>query len=190
MTASPVTRAAEGWDRRAFTVAEVSAMERAGILDDEVGYELWEGEIVPMSPKKNRHEIWKRELNRRLQRGLPDHLIAAVEPSLYLSDITFLEPDILIHETRLAPEDVRGADVLLAIEIADSTLAKDLGPKARLYARHGVRVYWVLDAAGRRALAHTQPGPEGYGCVQEFDVDAVLTLPFEPPLEIRLADLD
>jgi Uma2 family endonuclease len=126
-------------------------MERAGILDDEVGYELWEGEIVPMSPKKNRHEIWKRQVDRWLQRGLPDAFAVAVEPSLYLSDVTFLEPDILIHDTRLAPEDVRGADVLLAIEISDSSILRDLGPKARLYARHGVRVYWVLArrAAGR-----------------------------------------
>jgi Uma2 family endonuclease len=189
MNAPLVTRAAEGWDRRAFTVAEVSAMERAGILDDEVGYELWEGEIVPMSPKKNRHEIWKRQVDRWLQRGLPEAFAVAVEPSLYLSDISFLEPDILIHKAQLLPEDVRGPDVLLAIEVSDSTLAKDLGPKARLYARHGVPAYWVLDAEGRRALVHTEPGVDGYAHVLELGAMAVLRLPFEPALEIRLADL-
>jgi Uma2 family endonuclease len=189
MNAPHVTRAAEGFDRRAFTVEDVWAMERAGILDDEVGYELWEGEIVPMSPKKNRHEIWKRNLNRLLQRGLPDHLIAAVEPSLFLSKITFLEPDVLIHAASLLPEDVRGADVLLAIEVSDSTIKRDLGPKARLYARHGVRHYWVLDAEGRRALVHTDPGAEGYANLEEFGANAILTLPFEPALTIRLADL-
>ena len=189
MNAPLVTRAAEGWDRRAFTVAEIFAMERAGILDDEGGYELWEGEIVPMSPKKNRHEIWKREVDRWLQRGLPDSFAVAVEPSLYLSDITFLESDILIHETRLAPEDVRGPDVLLAIEVSDSTIARDLGPKARLYARHGVGVYWVLDADGRGALIQTEPGPDGYGRIEARAADAVLTLPFQPALTIRLADL-
>lgn len=189
MNAPLVTRAAEGWDRRAFTVEEVCAMERAGILDDEVGYELWEGEIVPMNAKKNRHEIWKRNLNRLLQRRLPDDVMAAVEPSLYLSKVTFLEPDILIHAASFLPEDVRGADVLLAIEVSDSTIQRDLGPKARLYAQHGVRHYWVLDAEGRRALIHTEPSPDGYGRIQEFDADAVLSLPFQPELEIRLADL-
>jgi len=168
-------------------------MERAGILHDEVGYELWEGEIVPMSPKKNRHEIWKRKVDRWLQRGLPDTLAVAVEPSLYLSDLTFLEPDILIHDARILPEDVRGPDVLLAIEISDSSILRDLGPKARLYARHGLRVYWVLDAEGRRAVVHTEPGPDGYGRIQDFGQDfgaeAILTLPFEPALKIRLADL-
>jgi Uma2 family endonuclease len=185
MNAPPVTRAAEGWDRRAFTVEEIFAMERAGILDDEAGYELWEGEIVPISPKKNRHEIWKRNLDRLLQRGLPDEIAVAVEPS----KTTVLEPDILIHPAALLPEDVRGPDVLLAIEISDSTLSRDLGPKARLYARHGVRAYWVLDADRRRALLHAEPGPEGYLRIEELGEDAELTLPFEPALTFLLSDL-
>jgi Uma2 family endonuclease len=184
-----VTRAAEGWDRRAFTVAEVMAMQDAGIIDDEAGCELWEGELVPMNAKHNRHEIWKSRLNRFLQRGLPDDLNAAVEPSLYLSDLTFVEPDILIHAGAILPEDVRGPDALLVVEISDSTLAKDLGPKARLYARHGVGCYWVLDADARRALIHTEPGPDGFGRIEEIGLEGVLVLPFEPALTLRLEDL-
>jgi Uma2 family endonuclease len=184
-----VTRAAEGWDRRAFTVAEVWAMQDAGVLHDEAAFELWEGELVPMNAKHNRHEIWKSRLNRTLQRGLPDDLNAAVEPSFYLSDVTFVEPDILIHSGAIAPEDVRGPDALLVIEISDSTLAKDLGPKARLYARHGVDCYWVLDAEARRALIHTEPGPDGFRNVEEIGRDGILVLPFEPALTLRLEDL-
>ncbi len=75
------------------------------------------------------------------------------------------------------------------IEISDSTLAKDLGPKARLYARHGVACYWVLDADARRALIHTEPGSDGFGRIEEVGRKAVLTLPFEPALSLRLEDL-
>lgn len=189
MNAPGVTRAAEGWDRRAFTVAEVLTMQDAGILDEGAGFELWEGELVPTNAKHNRHEIWKSRLNRFLQRGLPDDLNAAVEPSLYLSDVTFLEPDILIHAGALLPEDVRGPDALLVIEISGSTLAKDLGPKARPYARHGVRRYWVLDADARRALIHTEPGPDGFERIEEIGREGVLVLPFEPALTLRLEDL-
>jgi Uma2 family endonuclease len=189
MNAPLVTRAAEGWDRRGFTVADVFAMEAAGILDDESGVELWEGELVPMNAKNNRHEIWKRRLDRFLQRGLPDDLDVAVEPSLYLSDITFLEPDILIHSSAILPEDVRGPDAMLVIEVADSSLAKDMGPKARLYARHGVGHYWVLDAEARRALIHTEPGPDGFGRIEEVGREGVLTLPFAPALTLRLEHL-
>ena len=118
------TRAAEGYDRRAFTVEDVRAMVRAGVMEEDESVELWEGELVPdMSSKNNRHELWKRHLNRWLVRGLPDEIAIAVEPSLYLSDITFLEPDILIHAESLLPEDVRGGDVLLVIEVSDTTLA-------------------------------------------------------------------
>ena len=189
MNAPLVTRAGEGWDRRGFTVAEIWTIQEAGLFDEESPFELWEGELVVMDAKNNRHEIWKRRINRWLQRGLPDHIDAAIEPSIYLSDITFLEPDILIHAGSILPEDVRGPDVLLAIEISDTALAKDLNPKARLYAKHGVRHYWVLDAENRRAFVHTDPGPEGYGARIELDRDGVLTLPFEPALTIRLEEL-
>jgi Uma2 family endonuclease len=184
-----LTRAAEGWDRRAFTVAEVMSMRDVGILDDEAGFELWEGELVPTKAKHNRHEIWKRRIDRFLQRGLPDTLDVAIAPSLYLSEMTFLEPDILIHSAAILPEDVRGPDALLVIEISDSTLAKDLGPKARLYARHGVGRYWVLDAEARRALIHTEPGPDGFARIEEIGREGVLVLPFEPALTLRLEDL-
>ena len=189
MNAPLVTRAAEGYDRRAFTVREIWAMQRAGVFDEDSPFELWEGDLVAMNSKNNRHELWKRRLDRILQRALPDALDVAIEPSLYLSDITFLEPDILIHAGNVLPEDVRGPDVLLVIEVADSSIAKDLKPKARLYAKHGVRHYWVLDAENRRAFLHTGPGPEGYAEIRELDDEGVLTLPFEPALVIRIADL-
>ncbi|HZZ37291.1 MAG TPA: Uma2 family endonuclease [Caulobacteraceae bacterium] len=189
MNAPLTTRAAEGYDRRAFTVEEIWAMQRAGLLDEESPFELWEGELVVMSPKQNRHEIWKRRLDRILQRGLPDELDVAVEPSLYLSDMTFLEPDLLVHPGAILPVDVRGPDVLLVIEVADSSIRKDLNPKARLYAKYGVRHYWVFDAENRRAHLLSEPAEGGYQSAQIVEADGEVTLPFEPALTIRLADL-
>jgi Uma2 family endonuclease len=189
MNAPLRTRAAEGIDRRAFTVAEVHAMVKAGIMDENEPVELWEGEFVPMNAKYNRHEIWKRRLIRILARALPDDIAVAVEPSLYLSDITFVEPDILMHADALMPEDVRGPDCLLVIEIADSSLAKDLNAKARLYAKYGVTHYWVLDPESRRAYRLSKPAGDAYGETVTVESDGEVTLPFEPALTIRLADL-
>jgi Uma2 family endonuclease len=56
---SYVTRAAEGIDRRRWTVAEIEAMVAAGILDEDERFELIDGDVVPMSPKGIRHEIVK-----------------------------------------------------------------------------------------------------------------------------------
>ena len=189
MNAPMRTRAAEGFDRRAFTVADVRAMIDAGIMDPDERVELWEGEFVPMNSKYNRHEIWKRRLNRILVRAFPDEIAIAVEPSLYLSDITFVEPDLLIHADALLPEDVRGPDVMLVIEIADSSINKDLRAKARIYAKYGVRHYWVLDPENRRAHLLSEPGENGYGATQVVETDGVITLPFEPAITIRLVDL-
>ncbi|MBX3483951.1 Uma2 family endonuclease [Phenylobacterium sp.] len=189
MNAPLITRAAEGYDRRAFTVAEVHAMVRAGIMDPDEPVELWEGEFVPMNAKHNRHELWKRRLTRKIVEGTPATIAVSIEPSVYLSDITFLEPDIVLYSETLLPEDVRGPDCLLVIEVSDSSLSKDLRGKARLYARYGVAHYWVLDAEGRRAWLMSEPVDDAYQAVQEVAGDGVVTLPFDPTLTIRLQDL-
>ena len=54
------------------------------------------------------------------------------------------------------------ADVLLLVEVADSSLAYDRGPKLALYARHGVPEVWVVDLVGRAVEICREPGPEGY----------------------------
>jgi Uma2 family endonuclease len=172
-----------------LTVAEILAMQRAGLFDDEPSFELWEGELVPINAKNNRHEIWKRKLARILIRAMPDEIAGAIEPSLYLSDMTFLEPDVLIHADHLLPEDVRGPDVMLVIEVADTSLQKDLNPKARLCARYGVRHYWVFDAENRRAHLLSDPTDGAYVTAHIVEADGSVTLPFEPALTIRLADL-
>ena len=62
------------------------------------------------------------------------HTMAA----LYLNERTFVEPDLCLYPRRILPEDVKGRDVLLAIEVAASSMPYDLGLKAQIYARHGV----------------------------------------------------
>ena len=66
-----VTRAAEGFDRRSFTVAEILRMQDAGIISEEENFELIEGEIVPMQAKSHAHELIKSALNIAIARALP-----------------------------------------------------------------------------------------------------------------------
>jgi Uma2 family endonuclease len=152
-----VTRAAEGFDRRAFTVAEILRMQEAGIISDDENFELIEGEIVPMQAKTHIHELIKSSLNIGLVRALPDHLWLGVESTMYLSDRTFVEPDLVVYPRGVKLEAVKGPDIILAIEVALTSLAYDRGLKAQLYARYGVRELWVIDAAARRAFIHTTP---------------------------------
>jgi hypothetical protein len=81
--------------------------------------------------------------------------------------VTFVEPDLVAYPKGLSLREARGADVLLAIEVADTSLDYDLGAKARLYALHGVAELWVVNARERTTAVHNRPGPEGWGDVEQ-----------------------
>ena len=154
-----LTRAADGFERRAFTFDDVKRMIDAGILDEDDRFELIEGEIVWMQAKNFPHERIKLALNRALSRALPDNLQLGVETTAYLASITFVDPDLTIFPM-MNTEEVRGPDILLAIEVADTSLAKDLKLKAGVYAKYGVRELWVIDA--RKLVTHVfRPPVEG-----------------------------
>jgi Uma2 family endonuclease len=95
-SAARVTSAAEGLPRRRFTVAEVEAMVAAGVMEEDERVELIGGELVPMSPKGNHHEVLKTALLRRWYRLAPDHLDLTPETTFRLSEDTYLEPDGII----------------------------------------------------------------------------------------------
>jgi Uma2 family endonuclease len=133
-----VTKGAEGLERRAFTVDEIWRMVETGIIAPEERFELIEGELVPMSPKGPVHETVKSALAIALAKALPETLWMGFETTLELSDMTFVEPDLGVYRKGLGLREVRGPDILLAVEVSDTSLAYDLGLKARLYALHGV----------------------------------------------------
>lgn len=185
------TRAADGLPRRSFTVAEIRQMVEAGIIAENENFELIDGEIVPMSPKGNQHEVIKAALNELLAVQKPGDLRLAIETSLYLDERTFVEPDLCLYPKRIMPEDVQGADVLLAIEVGASSMAYDRGLKARIYARHGVRELWVVDAASRVTWVHQRPDADGqWGSIEKFAPDATLAPAALPDVTVRMADLD
>ncbi|HEY1454237.1 MAG TPA: Uma2 family endonuclease [Roseiarcus sp.] len=183
-----VTRAAEGFDRRSFTVAEILRMQDAGIIPEEENFELIEGEIVPMQAKTHIHELIKSALNLGVARALPDRLWLGVETTIYLSANTFVEPDLVIYPRGIKLEEVKGSDILLAIEVATS-LAYDRGLKARLYARHGVNELWVIDAERRRTFVHRSPEPAGWRMIVECGPDEALTLPALTGFSVELGSI-
>jgi hypothetical protein len=87
----PVTRAAEGLPRRAFTIADVERMVEVGLISRDERLEIIGGEIVPMSPKGNRHEAIKSGLNLLWGRSCPEGYAFAPETGLRLDESTYLE---------------------------------------------------------------------------------------------------
>lgn len=168
------TQAADGMPRRPWTVAEIEAMVKAGIIDEDERFELIGGEVVPMPPKGGRHEMVKIELNRHFQRTVSDELRVAQETTLRLDEINFLEPDFCVFPKTIYPGDLRGYYVLLAIEVADTSLRYDLGRKLGVYAAFGIPEVWVIDALTLVTHVHRQLGPNGYA--DRFEAGSAETL--------------
>jgi Uma2 family endonuclease len=191
-----VTTAAEGFPRRAFTVEDIARMMEAGVIGEDEKFELIEGEIVMMASKGIAHERIKSALVIAVVRALPDHLTLGVEATLRLTDITMLEPDIAVFPKELFNKSVSGfaqldpGEAHLVIEVAASSIAYDKRLKARLYARHRVREYWVIDANQRVTWIHAGPSGDVWSSIVERGPRDALTTPALPGLSLRLDDID
>lgn len=159
---APVRSLAEGLPRRRFSVADVTRMVEVGLIGHDERLEILDGEIVPMAAKGNRHEAIKVALNMVWARACPDDFTIAQETGLTFSDWTYLEPDFIVFRRDVRKDDLKGSDVLLAVEVADSSLDYDLRRKPLIYASFGVPELWVIDAARRIVHRFAEPGAEGY----------------------------
>jgi Uma2 family endonuclease len=163
-----VTSAAEGLPRRRFTVAEVEAMVAAGVMEEDERVELIGGELVPMSPKGNHHEVVKTALLTRWYRARADEVLLTPETTFRLSEDTYLEPDVVIYPRTSGLRGLTGANVLLVVEIADSSLRYDIGRKAALYASFGIRELWVIDAVRLTTRVFREPAADDYRDLTDF----------------------
>lgn len=176
--------------RRLFTVDEVLSMQRAGVFEDDRKFELIEGELILTQSKLNRHELYKNHLTQAFYRLLPSEATAWVEPTLYLPPHNAPDPDIMVFPRGRSIEELKPEEVFLIVEVADTTLRTDLGAKASLYARFGVREYWVIDVRTPRLVVHRYPEGEGWKEIRSLTrTECIAPLAF-PSASIRLADLD
>jgi len=191
----PWTQAAEGFPRRAFTVEDVRRMIDAGIIGEDEKFELIEGEFVMMAAKSVAHENIKHALLLGLARTVPDGLYVGVESTLQLAEDILVEPDIAIISRDVYKADPKSfarpqaKDVLLLVEIAVSSMTYDRKVKARLYARHGIREFWVIDANKRVTWVHTAPQGDGWSSIVERGPSDALTTPALPGFSVSLDEL-
>jgi len=180
---------------RAFTVEDIRRMVDAGVLREDEKIELIEGEIFMMSPKGVAHENIKHALTLALARAAPEGFYVGVESTLQLADDILVEPDLAVisRDVYNAPArsfaQPRPADVLLLIEVAVSSMAYDRKVKAALYARYGIREFWVIDGDKRITWIHTGPSGDGWASIVERGSGDLLTTAALPGFSIRLADI-
>jgi Uma2 family endonuclease len=139
-------------------------MGEAGILGPADRVELIAGEIIDMSPIGVMHAAIVDVLSRHFGRWARESLFVRCQNPLRLDDLSEPEPDLTILRPRAdcyTMAHPAAADVLLVIEVADRSLAYDLGTKVPLYARHGIPEVWVIDAATRRTRVFRWPAGSG-----------------------------
>jgi Uma2 family endonuclease len=186
----PTTRAAEGLPRWSWSVSEIERLSAGGYFHEDDRFELVGGEIVPMSPKGRRHELIRGAVALRFSRGTPESVFIISEAQFNLAEDTYTVPDVLIHPAAIKTPDVSGKEALLVVEVAETSLTYDRGMKARLYAFHGVREYWVINAATLVTAVHTSPSATGYGEIKEIGPEGTLSPNLVPAFAISLATID
>ena len=131
-----------------FTLEEYHRLVKEGLLEEQPhSVELLDGRIVPMSPIGPRHYWIVNQLFRAFIRQENGRFETGQDCPLPIPDHDEPEPDILLYRPGAANEErqVQPADVLLVVEVAQSTRRRDLNKKVKLYRSAGIPEYWVVD---------------------------------------------
>jgi Uma2 family endonuclease len=170
----------ETWPRpHRLTVDEYYRMAEVGLLSPGDRTELIEGEIIDMPPIGPTHASVVVLLTKRLVRMAGDAVEVRAQQPVRFMPRSEPQPDfalVVAKPGRYRETHPIASDVLLLIEVSDSTLRFDLDVKARLYAKHGVREYWVVDLVHNRVWRHRRPKGQQYTEREEIET-GVLELP-------------
>jgi len=150
-----------------MSLEQYHSMIRMGILTDDDPVELLDGWLVEKMPKKPPHRVSTRLTRQALERIVPAgwHVDSQEPVTLGNSEP---EPDVAV--VRGEPRDYLEAhpgpgDLALLVEVADTTLQRDQGPKKRVYARARIPIYWIVNLPDNRLEVYSEP----YGSAEEAD---------------------
>jgi Uma2 family endonuclease len=178
--------------RRRLDVDQYHRMGEAGVLDEDERIELIDGELVEMAPIGDRHAGTTNDLARVLFAAAGERTVVAVGNPVRLDRYNEPQPDFALLRPRA--DSYRGStptpeDILLLVEVADSSLRYDRTVKLPLYARHGVPEVWIVDLEGGTVEVCREPAADGYAVVSRAGVGEVLEPALLPGLRIAVAEI-
>ena len=175
---------------RRFNVDEYLAMEVAGILHEDDRVELMDGEIIVMAPIGDDHEYGTDWLTMDLAPALAGRAIVRVQGSMRLNDRSAPQPDVVVR--RLRPRGEVGptfpSDVHFVIEVADSSLRYDSGPKLARYAEAGIPEVWIANLRRREVAVYAGPSGSAYDTVRTYRSGDSITLRDFPDVSLAVDD--
>ncbi len=150
--------------RHKLSLEDFHRLGQAGVLDEDSRVELFRGELIDMAPIGSMHAGVVAQLNLLLSRGVQDGIVQVQNP-VTIGTESQLQPDLCVLRQRTdfyKHALPTGQDVLLLIEVADTTLSYDRDYKIPLYAQERVPEVWLVNIPERLVEVFTQPTPKGY----------------------------
>jgi Uma2 family endonuclease len=175
--------------RHRVSVVDCHRMAEAGVLAPDARVELIDGEVFDTAPMGSARYMAVRKLTRILVDAIGDAAEVACQLPVHLSDHSEPVPDFSVVRRDVGPGLPQGSDVLLVVEVSDSTLAYDVRVKAPLYATHGVAELWIVDIAARRLLRFADPSGGTWQTTQAIAEPGRAALPGLDGLAVDLAGL-
>ena len=175
-----------------FTVADFARMVEAGILAEDDRVELIDGEVRAMSPIGPRHVAIVNRLNALLSRQIADRAIVSVQNPIQLTDYTEPQPDIAVLRPR---EDFYAQalplpeDVLLVVEVAETSLEYDRDEKIPRYAQTSIPEVWLIEVEPATVTQYTQPDGTRYRRAQTLARGQPLSAYILGPLHLAIDDI-
>jgi Uma2 family endonuclease len=178
--------------RTRITTNRYQMMVATGVLTKYDRVELIDGDMFEMAPIGTEHSAMTTKLHELFVLAVSRSATVVSGGPINLGEYSQPQPDLMLLKRRA--DFYRGkypeaADVLLLIEVSDSSLAFDQGVKLNLYAAYGVAEYWAVDLQGRRIVTYREPGANGYLHVLEFTATDVMAPHAFPAVKIAVRDL-
>jgi Uma2 family endonuclease len=154
-----------------FTVDQYERMGEAGILTEDDRVELIDGHVVTKMGKGPAHFWVVETVEGVLKALLGDAWSVRREGAARMPPSDEPEPDVVVARgTRATYLERHPAadDIVLIVEVSDTTYHRDRGKKWAANARSGIPVYWIVNLSRRRVEVDTDPAPEGYGSRQDY----------------------
>lgn len=171
---------------------EFQRLEAVGVLGEDERLELIAGEIVQMAPIGSSHAACVDRFNRFFTAALRDLGIVRVQSLIELTSSSMPQPDLTLLRPRedfYAGAHPLPQDVLLVVEVADTSLPYDRDRKLPLYARAGIREVWLADVQRRTVALYREPETDGYERVETARrTDSIAPLAF-PEARLTVAAL-
>lgn len=173
-----------------WSVTEYHQMAQSGLLDETDRVELIEGELIDMAPIGCKHAFRVDCLARALQLAAGMDYLVRVQNPILLGEHNEPQPDIaVVQDKNYAESHPTAEDVLLIVEVSDTTLQYDREVKLSLYARHGIPEVWLLDVKAGELTVYREPDEGQYQMIRKPAVIETVSPMRVPDVAIRLAEL-